>query len=84
LPSGPPRIEGLVSEASQMLADEPARWLDIADNLAGLAPDLRQRLLGELDAAIRASTFTDEQKTALWKALAKEVDHHREFQPRSG
>jgi hypothetical protein len=72
-------IEGLVSEASEMLADEPGRWIDIVDNLAGLSPDLRQRLLAELDAAIRASKFTDEQKTAVWKALAKEVGHHREF-----
>ena len=72
-------VEGLVGEASEMLCDEPARWLEIVDNLGGLPVHLRQRLIDELAATLQESVLNEEQRLKLWQSISQEVDHHREF-----
>lgn len=67
-------VERLVADAGA----EPERWLQLISHLDSLPPDMRERLRGELDRAVKQGMPSSTAKQ-LWEALRTLIAKHRDY-----
>lgn len=70
-------VEELVRELLAMASEDPARWIDVPDCIAGLPVALRHEVITALSSTIDG--LDDDRGRALWENIRREVEHHREF-----
>ena len=71
-------IGAVVTLALDLADDVPDRWADLAEHLAPLPPDDRERVLAFLELKTQA-TLDDADRLALWDRLHTEIARHRRF-----
>ncbi|MFP3881582.1 MAG: helix-turn-helix domain-containing protein [Actinomycetota bacterium] len=72
-------IHRLTELACQLAGTDPARWANLSQQLSGLPPDDRERVLDGIDRVAQPEILQSEDRLLLWETLDREAARHRRF-----